>query len=127
MQDNPLKLKLFLQGEFVPSFERAACYAENIDPEFWFVDDAESAKIAKGYCTLCPYGPNPTYGDDSCFDYFIQVEEQDGYFAYGILGGRDASDRQRMLDLKKLKAQIEAEESGADAGCGAGGPQAEAE
>ena len=108
INDNPLKLKLFVQGESVPDFAGAACAREGLDPETWFLDDAETAKVAKGYCVLCPYGPGKA-GDDSCYEYFIDVEEETGYFAFGIFGGRDAAYRQRILDRRKIAKGLDVE------------------
>lgn len=108
--DNPLKLKLFVLGGEAASFEYGACTAEDLDPDTWFLDDAEIAKTAKGYCFMCPFGPandaNNWQGDDSCYKWAIAVEEQTGYFAYGIFGGRDAAERQRVLDLKRIAKGI---------------------
>lgn len=107
IQDNPLKLKLFVLDGEVPNFEGAACAEEGLDPDAWFMDDAEIAKKAKAYCCLCPFGPptaaNDYSGDDSCFDWALKVEEQTGYFAYGIYGARDAAERQHLLDLKRIR------------------------
>lgn len=81
-----------------PDFAGGHCTEPGLDPETWFVDDASDARIAKSACALCIHGPN---GNDNCFAWFLKVEEQDGYFAYGIYGGRDAAYRQNLLDRKK--------------------------
>lgn len=102
IENNPLKLKLFVLGdnEKPPDFPGALCAQEGLDPDTWFVDDAATAKIAKSYCRLCPYGP---LGDDACYEWALKVEEHLGYFAYGIFGGRDAAYRQQILDLKRIR------------------------
>lgn len=102
IESNPLKLKLFVlqDGEKSPEFPGALCAQENMDPDTWFVDDVATAKIAKSYCRLCPYGP---LGDDSCYNWALKVEEQLGHFAYGIFGGRDAAHRQQLLDLMRIR------------------------
>lgn len=104
MIDNPLKLKLFEQIGPVPDFAGALCAEEGMDPETWFIDDAMTSRVAKSYCYLCPFGPGPD-GDDACYTTAIRVEEQTGYFAYGIYGGRDAAYRQSILDRKKIRSQ----------------------
>lgn len=100
--DNPLKLKLFEQLGPVPDFAGALCASEGIDPETWFVDDAMTAKIAKSYCYLCPFGPGRE-GNDACYTQAMLEEEQVGYFAYGIRGGRDAAYRQAILERTKIR------------------------
>lgn len=102
IENNPLKLKLFVLDprEKVPDFSEALCAQENMDPDSWFVDDAATARVAKSYCRLCPHGP---LKDDSCYEWAIKVEEQLGYFAYGIFGGRDAAHRQQILDAKRIR------------------------
>lgn len=94
-KDSPPKLFF---ADNAPDFRGSPCSHEGIDPETWFVDDAMTSRVAKSYCRVCPFGP---LGDDSCFDWALQVEAQTGYFAYGIFGGRDAAYRQRLLDRKK--------------------------
>lgn len=100
IENNPLKLKLFVLDSDAPDFPGALCAQEGLDPDTWFVDDAATAKIAKSYCRFCPYGP---LGDDACYDWALKVEEQLGYFAYGIFGGRDAAHRQQLLDMKRIR------------------------
>lgn len=100
---NYLKLKLFTMDIPIPEFPEAACAAEGLDPETWFTEDATLAKVAKGYCILCPYGPK---GDNSCYDSAIEEETSAGYFAYGIRGGRDAAYRQRRLDYARLQKEL---------------------
>lgn len=107
IESNPLKLKLFVIDQVAPDFEDALCAREGMDPESWFIDDAMTSRVAKSYCGLCPYGPR--LGDDSCYEWAIQVEEQTGYFAYGIFGGRDAAYRQAILDRRKLRASMNLE------------------
>jgi hypothetical protein len=97
---NRLRLPSFFLGDS-PDFPDAKCVGENIDPDQWFIaDDPMASRIAKSACAMCPYGPLPK-GDDSCFEWAIRVEAQDGYEAFGIFGGRDAAYRQRLLDRKK--------------------------
>lgn len=100
IENNPLKLKLFVMDADAPDFSAALCAQEGLDPDTWFVDDAATSKIAKSYCRLCPYGP---LGDDTCYDWALKVEEQLGFFAYGIFGGRDAAYRQAILDVKRIR------------------------
>lgn len=106
IQDNPLKLKLFVLDGESPNFPNAKCAEEGVDPDTWFLDDAEISKAAKGACCMCPYGPptqeNDWTGDDTCYNYTLKVEEQTGFFAFGIFGARDAAERQRVLDLKRI-------------------------
>lgn len=114
---NPLKLKMFTQGESVPDFEGGACTAQGLDPETWFQDDAMASRIAKSYCLMCPYGPSVwgrNDGDDSCYEYALEVEAETGYFAYGIFGGRDAAYRQAILDREKIADSLEPEDDEAD-------------
>jgi hypothetical protein len=100
-----LDLSFFERLGPIPSYPGAACVG--LDPETWFQDDPNLARIAKSYCKLCKYGPK---GDDSCYTNAMIEEEATGYFAFGIRGGRDAARRQRILDRKRMRAQEGIEE-----------------
>lgn len=100
-----LDLKFFERLGPIPDYSGAACVG--LDPEIWFIDDAMASKVAKSYCTMCPYGP---FGEDpevrdQCYKTAMHEEEQTGYFAFGIRGGRDAAERQAKLDRKRIRSQ----------------------
>jgi hypothetical protein len=96
---NPLKIKPYIQESSAPDLSAALCAQEGLDPETWFVDDAVMAKVAKGYCNLCPVS-------QECYDQAIIEEIGSGYFAFGIRGGFDAAHRQKQLDYLKLRKEL---------------------
>lgn len=100
-----LDLSFFERLGPIPDYSGAACVG--LDPETWFLDDPNLARVAKGYCMLCPYGPSGEDPEirDQCYKQAMYEEERTGYFAYGIRGGREASVRQAILDRKRFRAQ----------------------
>lgn len=100
---NLLKLKPFVLTGPRADLNGALCAAPELDPETWHSEDAVTQKIAKGYCHLCPLGKN---GNDACYTEAIREEIEAGYLAFGIRGGRDASKRQKLLDLLKIREEL---------------------
>lgn len=95
---NNLLAKLTFDGP-PPDLSEALCCDPDLDPETWQVDDAVMQRVAKGYCFLCPV-------KQGCYDRAIVEEINSGYQAFGIRGGKDASDRQRVLDFLRLRKEL---------------------
>lgn len=100
----PMKALPFIQIGELPDLSGALCDLTNgMDPETWYVDDPVTQGVAKGYCMICPRGPR---GDDACYQRGLDEERRTGFLAFGIRGGRTASQRQRILDVDRISREI---------------------
>lgn len=81
--------------ENLPDLTGALCdLRSGADPESWFLDDPVIEREAQRVCHRCPVR-------EACLTSAYEEEEQTGFFAHGIRGGKLAKCRQIVLNERR--------------------------